>query len=230
MICQHCKKEHEEGTRYCPFTGKEIQVQLQSCPNPDCANHGRNVLPTNHLFCPLCGTKLNSEEPPELNIKEKNDKRGDYDINILSFGPAKHKVANAIMNVVRPASGTVTLEEAYRTSGFEGIEEERAQVIKDELSAAGATIEMKHFHYYVCDQCGATYRKETMPKKCVKCRSRNSTFICVNEADVIRCPHCHSFKMNYEDGMYRCADDFCGLYSTVEEVHEYNDRLKKIRL
>ena len=218
MKCPHCNQEHPEGTIFCPFTGEIIAPAMKSCPNPTCANHGRQVLPDEYKFCPLCQTPLTEIE---------DGKEGDCDLIVKVRGASVYKAAQVLMDTIKFESGPPTLEESLRLlyqdeSCIGMLEKNRACDIKQRLEAAGAKVTLNSYHYYECDKCGATYREISKPKKCVRCRSHNVTFTKVNKDDVIFCPHCGSWKMNYEDGMYKCAGDFCGMYSTVEEVNEAN--------
>ena len=71
MKCPHCNQEHPEGKKFCPFTGEEIRPSMQSCPNPDCVNYRKNVLPMSYQYCDECGILLNKEVPPS-NMKNSN--------------------------------------------------------------------------------------------------------------------------------------------------------------
>lgn len=220
MKCPHCNQEHPEGTRFCPFKGKEIYPLLRlSCPNPDCPNYGKKSLPANYRYCPLCNSELKTSHI-ECEI---NDKEGDCDINVLSFGPSRHKIAQTILSFVKPASSNkFTIEDAYNSTSFSQVDKKEAFEIKEQLERVGAKVEMKHFQYYVCDNCGATLRLEKTPKKCIKCKSSITTFKVINKANVTWCPICGSYKMNSNGEEYHCAD--CGCYSTIEEVCNFNNQ------
>lgn len=70
MKCPHCKQEHPQGTKFCPETGMKIPSTLLSCPNKECVNYKRYVLPVESKFCPDCGCKLEdntlSNHPKEI--------------------------------------------------------------------------------------------------------------------------------------------------------------------
>jgi ribosomal protein L40E len=219
MKCPHCKKEHPEDTIFCPFEGKRITPLSQlSCPNPDCSNYGKMTLPSNYRYCPLCNSELQANEQEHGDINAE----GDCDIDILSFGPTRHRVAQAILSFLKPAPGvSITLDDVWNSRTFSGLSKDEAFELKALLERAGAEVQMKHFHYYVCDKCSATNRRETKPSKCSRCRSRQATFTCIDRKDVTFCPNCQSYKMNYEDGYYHCAN--CGSFLTKEEVLEYKD-------
>lgn len=80
MKCPHCNKEHEEGMKYCPYTGEEI-IPTKSCPNPQCVNYGKNILPNDYLFCPYCKTQLEVEHSTDKNTVLSECK---YDVVLVS--------------------------------------------------------------------------------------------------------------------------------------------------
>lgn len=84
MKCIYCKQEHPQGTKYCPETGKQISVVLNSCPNVSCENYEKDTIPTHYKFCPECGTLLCSQQETD-NINTKSQcVRQEYD-SIDSF-------------------------------------------------------------------------------------------------------------------------------------------------
>jgi len=55
MKCSHCKKEIQEGSKYCPYCGQKVE-QVIKCPN--CGNSIRQ----GDVFCMSCGCKVGSAE------------------------------------------------------------------------------------------------------------------------------------------------------------------------
>ena len=55
MKCSHCKKEIQEGSKYCPYCGQKVE-QVIKCPN--CGNSIR----PGDIFCMCCGKKVGSVE------------------------------------------------------------------------------------------------------------------------------------------------------------------------
>ena len=71
MKCPHCGQEHPDNTKFCPETGKKIEInkeitsELIACTNPSCDDYGKKILPADSRFCPTCGCKLFSENKTE---------------------------------------------------------------------------------------------------------------------------------------------------------------------
>ena len=59
MKCPHCNGEHPDGYKFCPVTGKPIE--LKACTNKDCPDFGKRILPAEAKFCPRCGKPIKSE-------------------------------------------------------------------------------------------------------------------------------------------------------------------------
>lgn len=83
MKCHHCGKEHADNPKFCPETGKKIELQVLYCADPDCDY--RQPLPINAKFCPNCGTSLiemnsKKEEFPYFMLKDCHDR-----IRIINF-------------------------------------------------------------------------------------------------------------------------------------------------
>ncbi len=55
MKCNHCEKEIQEGSRFCPYCGQKVE-QVIKCPN--CGNSIR----PGDIFCMSCGCKVGSAE------------------------------------------------------------------------------------------------------------------------------------------------------------------------
>ena len=159
---------------------------------------------------------------------EDNEDADNYELIISASKSSLPKVARVMQEMIKTKDGSISLEDAYRTlyNGciMSGLEKDDAFNRKDRLEKAGAIVSLKGFKYYSCDKCGATYREEAKPKRCNRCRTQHVTFTRVMREDVLFCPKCHySWKINYEDGLYRCAE--CGMYSTIAEINEYNNKL-----
>lgn len=64
MKCLHCGQEHPDNTKFCPETGKKIEIikestsELIACTNPSCDDYGKKILPADSKFCPNCGTSI----------------------------------------------------------------------------------------------------------------------------------------------------------------------------
>ena len=54
MKCPHCGQEHPDDTKFCPETGKKMELQYWVCRNEGCSY--RQPLPPTAKFCPNCGT------------------------------------------------------------------------------------------------------------------------------------------------------------------------------
>ena len=73
MKCPHCGQEHPDNTKFCPETGKKIEInkeitsELIACTNPSCDDYDKKILPADSRFCPTCGCKLFSENKTEDN-------------------------------------------------------------------------------------------------------------------------------------------------------------------
>lgn len=75
MKCPHCNQEHPDDYKFCPTTGKEIELLL-ACPNPKCSKYGERIIPKDSKCCPYCGTKI--EGPlSEFAINLKKAEEGD---------------------------------------------------------------------------------------------------------------------------------------------------------
>ena len=55
MKCNHCEKEIQEGSKFCPYCGQKVE-QVIKCPN--CGNSIR----PGDIFCMCCGKKVGSVE------------------------------------------------------------------------------------------------------------------------------------------------------------------------
>lgn len=55
MKCNHCEKEIQEGSKFCPYCGQKVE-QVTKCPN--CGNSIRQ----GDVFCMSCGCKVGSAE------------------------------------------------------------------------------------------------------------------------------------------------------------------------
>ena len=66
MKCPYCKREHPEGTKFCPETGEKMPTKIVviGCPKQGCPNYGRNDIPAHYNYCPECGSPLIGEVPP----------------------------------------------------------------------------------------------------------------------------------------------------------------------
>lgn len=156
MKCPHCNQEHPEGTKFCPFEGKEIHPQLKSCPNPQCVNYGKDILPYNYKFCPQCNTMLSKEEIGESGKNQTNEviiapvPEKKYKIVLLSAdesifptidriagtdisGSAKRWWLSRNMNDIFP----------YTLYDGERVVESKAKSLKDNLEALGAKVELQ---------------------------------------------------------------------------------------
>lgn len=61
MNCPHCNQKHPDGFRFCPITGKKLDV-LKACTlNSKCPDYGKYILPMDSLFCPTCGFRLEND-------------------------------------------------------------------------------------------------------------------------------------------------------------------------
>ena len=148
MKCPHCKKEHEEGTIFCPFTGKEILPQMQSCPRPDCVNYGKNNLPSDFQFCPVCGRKLGivNPPPPPSPLPEKR-----YKIIIQS---AEERIVSKIDRIAGTnLSDRINSYRILRIGNYfphelyeERIVESKALILKKQLEALGAKVELQRLN------------------------------------------------------------------------------------
>lgn len=56
MKCPHCGQEHSDDTKFCPETGKKLELQFLYCDKPNC--DFRQPLPLSAKFCPNCGKPL----------------------------------------------------------------------------------------------------------------------------------------------------------------------------
>lgn len=64
MSCKHCNGEH-----LLPVTGKELELPLKSCSNPECVDFGKAFLPVEAKFCPRCGQKISVENLPQESLE-----------------------------------------------------------------------------------------------------------------------------------------------------------------
>lgn len=89
----------KQGVEETPETGGPHETPLENpkdedkkaCPNPECPNYGKKVLPPDTIFCPDCGTKIdgdNGHEDPkdEDKIACSNPQCSNYGKKILSQG------------------------------------------------------------------------------------------------------------------------------------------------
>lgn len=86
MQCPHCNQEHPDSYKYCPLTGNEI-VRFKMCTNPDCKMFGKQEYPSDNVFCPYCGSKL--EYLQKNNLKEQNKIQLLKDPQLLYRDPAQ---------------------------------------------------------------------------------------------------------------------------------------------
>ena len=68
MKCPHCNGEHPDSYKFCPVTGKPIE--LKACTNKDCPDFGKRILPAEAKFCPRCGKPMSdiNEDVEEQNV------------------------------------------------------------------------------------------------------------------------------------------------------------------
>ena len=97
MKCSYCKKEIQEGSKYCPYCGQKLE-QVIKCPN--CGNSIRQ----GDVFCMSCGCKVGSAET-ETQKPE-------------SVSKIHQTVANEVSN---NSSTTQTAEERSKTPLYVGI-------------------------------------------------------------------------------------------------------------
>ena len=94
MKCPHCNQNHPAGMKFCPNTGKKIEMGLNViCRNDNCANYCKGVIPISYRYCPECGmpTETGYRETPysEKQWSTKEDfKRGDIIANHIMLGGA----------------------------------------------------------------------------------------------------------------------------------------------
>lgn len=65
MQCPHCQLEHPAEMKFCPTTGKPVDLTLVTCPN--C---GRGLLPGSK-YCATCGAPVGSKDPLPLPEKKQ---------------------------------------------------------------------------------------------------------------------------------------------------------------
>lgn len=58
MKCPFCGQEHPNNAKFCMETGQKLEPQNKACPNKECSDFGKNILPWEAKFCPRCGTRL----------------------------------------------------------------------------------------------------------------------------------------------------------------------------
>lgn len=82
MKCTHCNGEHPADFKFCPVTGKEMVQPFKACTNPECVDFNKHTLPPDALFCPRCGSRIESPQDKKgsqtvVNTKKKkrNSKR-----------------------------------------------------------------------------------------------------------------------------------------------------------
>ena len=81
MKCPHCNGEHPDGYKFCPVTGKPIE--LKACANKDCPDFGKRILPAEAKFCPRCGKPILSNTSSEENNVQLNSANVYDEINNL---------------------------------------------------------------------------------------------------------------------------------------------------
>ena len=65
MKCPYCGQEHPDNAKFCMETGQRLIPQNRACPNADCPDFGKYILPLEAKFCPRCGAKLEDESVNE---------------------------------------------------------------------------------------------------------------------------------------------------------------------
>ena len=60
MKCPFCGQEHPNNAKFCMETGQKLEPQNKACPNKECSDFGKNILPWEAKFCPRCGTDRKS--------------------------------------------------------------------------------------------------------------------------------------------------------------------------
>ena len=78
MKCPHCNQEHPDGFQFCPTTGQKINV-FKACTNSSCPENGKYTLPIDSMYCPVCGSKLDSFD------KGQNGDERVFNVNGVSF-------------------------------------------------------------------------------------------------------------------------------------------------
>ena len=155
MKCPHCNQEHPAGTKFCPFEGKEIQPQLKNCPNPDCVNFGKNILPNNYKYCPQCNTPLleltgrvretNNSEAIDVPVPEKR-----FKVVLLSADesifPQIDRIAGT--DIVGYARGWWLISRNKNgmfpyTLLEDRVVESKGRALKEKLEALGAKVELQ---------------------------------------------------------------------------------------
>lgn len=54
MKCPQCNQEHPDGTKFCPYTGEKIVMELNIiCHNENCSNYQRRVIPFKSKLIPI---------------------------------------------------------------------------------------------------------------------------------------------------------------------------------
>ena len=148
MKCPHCNQEHSDGAKYCPCTGLEIRPLLQSCPNPPCVNFGKNILPSDYQFCPVCGVKLVVvKEPHSEPLPEKR-----YKIILLSADEELFTKIDIIAgtNISKKANVLWQVERRKKLLPCalyeERIVESKAKSLKNKIEALGAKVELQRIN------------------------------------------------------------------------------------
>ena len=163
MKCPHCKREHEEGVRFCPFTGKKILTQMQSCPNPTCVIYGKNNLPSDYQFCPVCGAKLGivNDPSPHKSLPEKRykivlfsadekiiteiDKITGADVSRHINGVGITKLRRD-MNIMLGKKMDFRKNFPYTLYDGKALIESKALTLKKQLEALGAKVELQRLN------------------------------------------------------------------------------------
>ena len=156
MKCPHCNHEHPEGTKFCPFEGKEIQPQLKSCPNPDCVNFGKNILPNNYKYCPQCNTLLpegKSERAKGVTNKVTDDTPAPekkYKVILLSANESIFPEIDRIAGTDIVGHSKIWWLISRNKDGMfpytlfeERVVESKARPLKEKLEALGAKVELQ---------------------------------------------------------------------------------------
>jgi len=132
MKCPHCNQEHEQGTLFCPQTGKKMPVPNKNCVNEGCCNYMKYNLPLDTRFCPNCGQPV---EDGDFNRK--------FDVVLLASGSSQIQVVKVIresigLNLSKARDIVVGAPALVKS----GLVNEEAEQLKKAIESAGAIVDI----------------------------------------------------------------------------------------